>query len=146
MNQQNSFKTPLVVFLDRAVYWTGIGMAIIANFLLSVALLPFLIALKGVWLYSALAFIALSFGAVMDAVLRMVQHISQQQIIAELFIPTLALINIYIMAGLANTLSTKIGMNTTHNALLISIVYVVAFSTPHFMTEVLKKKSEGKTI
>ncbi|MDO8661237.1 MAG: hypothetical protein Q7K43_05070, partial [Candidatus Woesearchaeota archaeon] len=140
MSQLTQAHTPIIHFLDNTVYWTGVGLAILANFLLSVALIPFLLAIKGVWLYLAIIFIALSFGTVLDAVLRMVQRISQQQVIAELFIPVLALINIYVIAGLTNTLSAKIGLNTVHNAWMISVVYVVAFSLPHFVVRLLKQK------
>ncbi|GEM_PF-4621599 len=141
MSQLTQTHTALIHFLDSIVYWTGVGLAILANFLLSVVLVPFLLALKGVWLYPAIIFIALSFGTVIDAVLRMVQRISQQQVIAELFIPILALINIYIIAGLTNTLSVKIGLDTVHNAWLISLVYVFAFSLPHFVVLGMNQKN-----
>jgi len=126
-------KTPILKFFDSLVYWTALGIAILGNFVLSIVLIPFLLILSGLSLYFALLLIGLAFGALLDFLLRIIERIGRQDIIAEIFIPAIALINVYIMTNLANVLALKIQLPLgVHNPLLVSVTYVIAFTLPHF--------------
>jgi hypothetical protein len=57
-----------------------------------------------------------------------------------LFIPAIAIINVYLMTNLSNHVATLMEMTTSiHEAPLVSAVYVGAFMFPYGISKLLKK-------
>lgn len=120
------------------LYWSGLFVAIISNIVLSVVLIPFLISTSGPALYFMIAVLGLAFGFLITVLLRDIEHIDyKHHIIAGLFIPVLAIINVYVMVALSNRIATNISsagaLFFQHNPIIISIVYVVSFIAPFFI-------------
>lgn len=119
--------------LDAVVYWFVLLVAIVGNFLISVVLVPFLIAITSAQLYSIIIILGLSFGILFNLIIRDIDSLTQRHyIIAGLFIPVLALINVYIITALSNELIefTQV-QNSPHNPVLVSLVYTVFFIAPY---------------
>ena len=55
-------KTTGNLFLERRIYWILLVIIIAANFAISVALIPVLVALKGMFLYIVLILLGIVFG------------------------------------------------------------------------------------
>ena len=141
LEQAHEHKTPVIRFFDVVVYWTAIAISILANFVLSVVLIPFVMVLHEAALYFIILLIGLSFGAVLSFILRSIEKIGSQQVVAELFIPVLALINVYMMTRLANSLAVKIGISQgIQNPFIVSGAYVIAFSAPYFLHKLLARR------
>ena len=136
-------KTKRLIFLDEFVYWVLLFIGILGNFIISVVLVPFLLILSGFYLYAALFLIGLAFGALINVILVEIHKIEvKKHIIPGLLIAAIALINIYIMARLANTLEVKLQLLTpAHNPIYVSAVYVVAFLIPHLISAVRSRKT-----
>ncbi|MBI4150696.1 hypothetical protein HY492_01075 [Candidatus Woesearchaeota archaeon] len=126
-------KTDAVKLLDSVIYWGALSVAILGNFVLSIVVIPILLAFDDLSLVLVIAAIAAAFGVLMDVVLREIEHLRHRAfIIPELFIPALALINIYIITNLTNAAAVIAGLQT-HNPWIVSVMYVCGFSLPHFV-------------
>lgn len=135
-----SVKSDALKLLDFLAYWGALALAVLGNFVLSIALIPVLLVFSDVPLLFGLALLAVAFGFIMDVMLREIEHLRREhRIVPELFIPALALINIYIITQFTNTIAPLMGLPTSHNPWLSSAMYVTGFVLPHFMLKWLKK-------
>jgi hypothetical protein len=115
------------------IYWVGLIVAIIGNLLLAVTLIPFLMILNSAQLYIILGVVGFVFGSLFNHIIRDIEHVDQSHhIVAGVFIPAIALVTIYIMVGVANRFNEVINNPNPHNAIILSIVYLVCFSAPYF--------------
>lgn len=134
-------KSAGVRFVDSSLYWVLLVLAIVGNFILSVVLVPFLLALKGWPLYFTLFFVGISFGWMFSFILHHIEKLQKNQhIIASIFIPALALINVGIFAMLSNKLIILMKLATPpHNPIFIGAVYVLGYVIPGSLTHLRKK-------
>lgn len=118
--------------MNRVVYWTALLVALIGNLIISAALIPFLIVLKSFQLYIIIAILALSFGMLFNLLLKDIENVDKKHhIIAGIFIPGLAILNIFIITSLANHLIEVFKIaNNPQNPYYISLVYIIAFLIP----------------
>ena len=132
-------------FLDTILYWSLLLIAILANLILSVVLVPLLLVLKGWYLYFTLAVIAFCFGWVFSFILHSIEQLkTQQHIIAGLFIPAIALITIGMFTILSNKLIVLMKLATPeHSPVLVAFVYVIAYVVPQGMMHAMKKNTES---
>jgi len=115
------------------IYWVGLVVAIIGNFLLSVTMIPFLMILNSTQLYIILGIVGFVFGSMFNVIIKDIEHVDQRHhIMAGAFIPALALITTYVMVNVANRFNDIIKNPNPHNAVILSVVYLVCFSAPYF--------------
>lgn len=128
-------RSPWIRVLDSILYWVLLGVAILANFIISIVLVPFLLVLTGPLLYGALFFLGLVFGTMLDVVVRETEYLQKKHVIvAEVLIPAIALINIYMITRLSNKLAAIMELPGSNNSpLYVALVYVIAFALPHFI-------------
>ncbi len=131
----SSKRTKWIRVLDSMIYWLVLLVAIVMNFVLSIVLVPFLLVFTGPMLILALVVIAVAFGTMLDVVVRETEHLQQKHyVMAEVFIPAIALINIYIITRLSGQLATLMELpGAANNPLLVSVCYVAAFIAPHII-------------
>ena len=127
--------------VDNALYWVLLFVAIIGNFIVSVVLVPFLLILEGAGLYFSLFFIGASFGWIFSFILRSMEKLrTHQHIMANVFIPCLALINVGIFASLSNRLIVLLKLATPpHNPIFVGAFYVLGYVLPSAIIFVRKK-------
>jgi hypothetical protein len=132
-------------FFDSLMYWLVLFVALIGNFIISIILIPFLVAMQGVSLYTIIIVIGFAFGAFFDLLIRDIEKIQNKDIIiAGIFLPLLALINVILMVNFSNNLQKAMGLtNIQHNPMIVSIVYVITFVLPYII-RVLILYSKGK--
>jgi len=142
LRQAPARKSEFIKVLDAALYWILLAVAILANFIVSIVLVPFLLVLTGGLLYGALFFLGLVFGTMLDVVVRETEFLQRQRyVMAEILIPAVALINIYMITKLSNSLATKLALPGSENRpVVVALVYVVAFILPHFAYGLLRRK------
>ncbi len=128
-------KSQSMIFLEQTVFWVGMAVAMVGNFIVSVVLVPFLLLLTGWGLYAAVFVIGAAFGLLFNVLIQYIEELGEgQHIIAGAFIPALALVNVYIIAHFSNRLEILLQLeNPAHSPLLISITYVVAFVLPYLI-------------
>ena len=128
-------KTKKSSFFDSIMYWLVLLVALIGNFIISIILIPFLVAMHGVSLYTIIIIIGFAFGAFFDLLIRDIEKVQNKDvIIAGIFLPLLALINVILMVNFSNNLQEVIGLtNVPHNPIIIGSVYVASFILPYII-------------
>ncbi|MBU0614999.1 MAG: hypothetical protein KJ601_02810 [Nanoarchaeota archaeon] len=131
----------LVKFLDEFVYWFVLIVAIIGNTVVSIILVPFLLVFRTAPLYMIVGSIGITFGMLFMTILKDLKELEKREhIVAGVFIPALALVNVYFMVSFANHLSTTIRINQIqHNPVIVSVFYVFMFSLPYMLSRRGKK-------
>ena len=141
INQAREKKPKKLQLLDTVIYWFILIVAIIGNLVISIALVPFLLEFKHFFLYMIIIILALIFGFFFDLLIRDIEGLEQKHvIIAGIFIPALALINIFYITNFSNYVSLTLNLNNTHNPLIVSFVYVLAFVSPYVVYRIVTKK------
>ena len=125
--------------LSKVVYWSGIAIGIIGNLMISATMVPFLVFLDPMMVYFILFVLGFVFGSLFNVLLNDLEYLDvRHHVIASVFIPIMAVINVYIMVDLVNHLyavlfsSSKDIISTLHlhNATLMALCYVGAFLLP----------------
>jgi len=126
--------------MNPIVYWLTLILAIVANMVISVVLVPFLLAVESaLTLYSIVALLALAFGFFFKLLLNDIENIDpQHHVIAGIFIPALAIINIIIVINVTSVIDKVLfGVQFTQNAIAITVVYVFAFIAPYLVSKIV---------
>lgn len=133
IEKAKEIKSPKVRLLDTVVYWAILIVAIIGNMIISIILIPFLLAFKKIPLYFTIIILAAMFGFLFDQLIKDIENLeNKHQIMAWVFIPSLAIINTYYMASFANHITETLKLPLALNSpILISITYVIAFILPY---------------
>ncbi len=133
-------KHPKIKILDKAVYWFSLILAIIGNFIISIALIPVLLALKGIQLYIVIITIGLAFGLLFELLIRSIEHLkTKHHIFLSIIVPLIAIINFIIIVLLSNTIEKIIKIENLHNPFSIGIVYAIAFILPFAIYQIFLK-------
>lgn len=144
-------KSRFVGWLDDALIWISLLIAIVGNFLMSVVLVPFLLILSGGYLYAILLASGVAFGTLFTVILKAIEEMkTEKHIITGVFIPVFGLINMYIIARLSNKLITVLQLKTSeHSPALVSMIYVFAFILPFLISQygkVFSKKAQTPAV
>lgn len=146
LNSAKENKSTTLKRLDFIAYWVALIVAIIINVTISIALIPVLIFIKGLALYIIIGIIGLSFGFLFDFLIREIESIGQKDyVIQGLFIPSIAIINVYYITNVANNYALKGGISLIKNPILISLVYVLSFITPYLLFKLYYKMKNVET-
>lgn len=134
-------KTKFMAFLDATVYWFVLMIAIMANMVLAIILVPFLLVFPAAPLYVLVVSLGLTFGLIFNTILKDLAELEKKEhLVAGIFIPAIALINVFYMVSFSNHLAQTIRINEiTHNPVIVSVFYVVAFTIPYLINKFLRK-------
>lgn len=136
-------KPPVFQFFDKLAYWIAMMLAIVGNLILSVVLVPFLVIMSSVPLYLTLVLLGFAFGALFNILIQTIERLQKETyIVAGMFIPSVALVNVYVMTYLANKLIPLLQLNTPlHSPVIVSVIYVFAFTSPYLISNYRKQKA-----
>ena len=117
-------------------YWAALFFLIIINMILAVMFVPFLIVGKHSTIYIMIIILASSLGFIFNFVLEDIEVTDpKHHIIAGLFIPTISIINIYIVVNLSNYFIELTNFRSDlYSPLLISTLYVASFTFPYLIS------------
>jgi hypothetical protein len=133
-------KRPALVLLDKLVYWMGLMLAMVGNFVISVVLIPILITMPAILLYITIIILGTTFGLLFSLIIGDIGNLSKEKIVvANVFIPVIAVINIFIVVNIANFISERFELELVHNPYLVAAFYVTAFSLPHLIQKIQEK-------
>lgn len=135
-------KSKKVMFLDKYVYLISLFVGIIGNLIISIALIPFLLALESFQLYLVIVVLGMSFGLFFEILIRDIENLeAKHHITAGIVIPCLALVNMYIITLFSYNISSIAGIRKImHIPMLIGFVYAVSFIAPYVFYRFLKKR------
>lgn len=127
--------------IDKIVYWSALFVAIIGNMVISITLVPFLISFEGAYLYMVIAVLGFCFGIFFDLLIRDIEKLqTRHYVIAGLFIPAIAFINMMYMTNFANQLIERLKVNTApHNPYYTVTFYTASFIIPYLVNKFIRK-------
>ncbi|MBI4143496.1 hypothetical protein HY487_01275 [Candidatus Woesearchaeota archaeon] len=129
-----------VIFIEKQIFWILLAIIIAANFAVSVALLPLLVALNGVLLYSAVTILGIVFGLLFELVIRGMDHLEKKHhFFLAILIPVVAMSNVFIVSRMSNSLVQKFGFANSHNPIFISVAYSASFALPYVISRFVLK-------
>ena len=129
-----------VKFLENRIYWILLVIIITANFAVSIALIPLLIALKGMLLYIVLVTLGIIFGLLFELVIRSMEHLEKKHhIFLAFLIPLAALANVFIISNISNNLIKVLNLANAHSSIIIASVYAASFVLPFFVYRFILK-------
>ena len=134
-------KHPQIKILDKFVYWFSLLIAIIGNLIISISLIPVLLALKGAQLYAVIITLGLAFGLLFELLIRGVENLeTKHHLFLGIIIPIIAVINFIIVS---NNMKAFIGIENPQNPVLVGIVYAIAFMLPYISYQVFLKNRQN---
>lgn len=120
------------VKMNFVVYWTVLLVLTLANFVISIVLVPFLLVLKPFLVEMIVAVLGIVFGLLFNLVVRDIEHIeTRHHVAAAVFVPAIAIINIFVMVSIANSMAVRINITALQNPVFIAVVYAAAFLIPY---------------
>lgn len=123
------------VNISFVVYWTVLLVLTISNFLVSMMLVPFLLVMKPFMVEITVGIMGFVFGLLFNHVIRDIEHIeAKHHIAAAVFIPAVAIINIFVVVNVANAIAARIRLPLQQNPIFISVIYVAMFILPYGFT------------
>ncbi|MCH8328870.1 MAG: hypothetical protein IIB81_00580 [Nanoarchaeota archaeon] len=130
-------KHPQIKILDKFVYWFSLLIAIIGNLIISISLIPVLLALKGLQLYLVIITLGLAFGLLFELLIRSIEHLeTKHHILLGIMIPVIAVINFIIIS---NNMKKLIGIENPQNPIIVGSVYAITFILPYIVYQVFLK-------
>ena len=140
IEQAKANKHPKIKILDMSVYWISLVIAIIGNFIISISLIPVLLALNNLPMYAVLITIGMSFGLLFELLIRTIEHLeTKHHIFLGIMMPLIAIINVIIIVAFSNNLEKIINIENPHSPLLVGIVYALAFMLPYLIYQLFLK-------
>ena len=133
-------KHPKIKILDKLVFWISLLIAIIGNFIISISLIPILLALSNLPLYIVLITLGVSFGLLFELLIRTIEHLeAKHYILLGVIMPIIAVINVIIIVTFSNNLEKIVNIENPHNPLLVGIIYALAFMLPYLIYQFFLK-------
>ena len=130
--------------IDLFVYWTALIISIVLNVVVSGVILPMMFMIHGLALIGMVFVISLFFGWIFYILVKDIENMeTHHQIIAGLFIPAIALVNVFVIVNIGNRI-IQLNMPQLLNIplshpLQISIVYAIGFTIPYLLSQLKKK-------
>ena len=118
--------------LNKLVYWMSLLIIAVCNLGISLFLVPFLIVF-GIT-FSSVIVIALGFmfGILFSFLIKDIEHLEpKHHLFAAIFIPMIALINIFLMVQGANFFANIFKTDIQQDPVLLSFFYIGAFLLPY---------------
>lgn len=141
MESETEHKAGIRSDMGRILYWMALILTVVGNLLLSVVLVPFLLVLTSWMLYLMVACVALVWGLLFNIIIHDIEELDvQHHVIAGIFIPFIAIFNVYIMVNLSNTVDRILKISQIQQSpWLVGCVYVIVFMLPYFFTNVVPR-------
>ena len=126
------------IFFSKIVFWSAMVVIVFANLLISVILIPFLIALYDLILYVIVAVLGLVIGFLYNFLITDIGLLeTKHHRIASVIIPIVAMGNIVIMVVTSNRFIESIQLNNPpHNPWVVAAVFGGAFILPYVVDQI----------
>lgn len=142
MLSKNNKHVEYEISSNRIIYWTVLLVLTISNFLVAVILIPFLLVISTIKFYFLVMILALIFGLLFDLLIRDIGHLkTKHHVFAAIFIPIIAVINLFIMIGVANRLVEILKIGQYEDPVFASFIYVLVFMLPYVINTLREELS-----
>lgn len=128
------------IFFSKIVFWSALVVIVFANLLISLILIPFLIALYDVVLYAIVAVLGLVIGFLYNFLITDIGLLeTKHHRAASIIIPIIAMGNVVVMVLTANRFIENIQINNQpHNPWIVAAIFGGAFILPYIVDQIRK--------
>ncbi len=125
------------IFFSKIVFWSALVVIVFANLLVSLLLIPFLIALNKAVLYSIVAVLALTIGFLYNFLITDIGLLEKKHHrAASIIVPIIGAANLMIMVLVSNKFIESLKLNNPpHNPWLLALVFGIAFILPYILDQ-----------
>lgn len=126
------------IFFSKIVFWSAMVVIVFANLLISIILIPFLIALYDLVLYAIVAVLGLVIGFLYNFLIADIGLLeTKHHRMASVIIPIVAMGNVVIMVVTSNHFIESIQLNNSpHNPWVVAAVFGGAFILPYIVDQI----------
>lgn len=121
---------PHNILLEKLTFYVCLFIAMAGNYLISVMLIPLLLAFSKLTLDIILIIIGLSFGTLFTVLIQELIHVQKHHKYLYLIVPAVAMLNIYLMVSRINGLA-ELAQDIKHNPLILALIYALSFTAPY---------------
>ena len=130
-----------VKFHNQIVYGVLLLLVATANFGISIALIPYLIVLRGMLLYSVIFLLGVSFGYLFEIAIRSMEHLEREHHLhLAILLPLIALADLFIISKITNEVIINLKPENAHNPLIVSSFYAMSFVLPYVVYKFVLKR------
>ena len=126
------------VHFSKMVFWSALIVIIFANILVSLILIPFLVALKSTILFAVIIIMGGVIGFLYNFLITDIGHLEKKHhILATIIVPVIAVANMLVMVTVANRFILDIKANNPpHDPLIVSFLFLGAFILPYIIDRI----------
>ncbi len=126
------------IFFSKIVFWSAMVVIVFANLLISIILIPFLIALYDLVLYAIVAVLGLVIGFLYNFLITDIGLLeTKHHRVASVIIPIVAMSNVVVMVVTSNRFIESIQLNNPpHNPWVVAAVFGGAFILPYIADQI----------
>ena len=128
------------IFFSKIVFWSALVVIVFANLLVSLILIPFLLALYDWALYSIVTVLALCIGFLYNFLITDIGLLEKKHHrIASIIVPLISMGNVIIMVLVSNRFIESIHLhNQPHNPWIVAAVFGGMFILPYIVDQIRK--------
>lgn len=131
-----------IKILDEIVHWILLLIILFGNIILNVFIILISGLLSAPLFYTIVVLIAILFGILIEIPLRDIEKIDKNKhFISRIVLPLLALVNIYILIGIKNTIENISETVFEFNIVMIGLLYGICFLLPHLVSFIFRKRN-----
>ena len=132
---------------SKIVFWSALVVIIFANILVSLVLIPFIIALNTLGLYLIVALMAGVIGFLYNFLVNDIGHLEKKHhVLAGILVPLIAIGNLFMMVMVANRFTADLKLENSHDPLMIGIVFAIVFIIPYLIGSVRRAMQKKKAV
>ncbi len=133
------------VHFSKIVFWSALVVVVLANIMVSLVLIPFLIVLNQWLLYTLVVVLAGTIGFLYNFLIMDIGHLEKKHhILAAVILPLLALGNLLVTVVIANRFIAELQVNNPpHVPWVIAVVFAAAFILPYVADRALLRKTNN---
>ena len=138
------------LFFSKIVFWSALVVIIFANLLVSLLLIPFLIALSSGVLYGIVVVLALTIGFLYNFLITDIGLLEKKHHrAAGIIISFIAMANVVVMVLVSNKFIESLKLNNSpHNPWIVAAVFGGAFILPYVVDRIrlmmVERKATGQ--
>ena len=126
--------------MHKLMYWMSLVALTLLNIIGVVFLVPLIIILEGVYLYSTVMTFGIVFGLLFNYLILGIEHLeAKHHIIAWILVPLLGVFDIYLMSVFTRKVEIMFELTTSYNVPVMVVCFIGAFVLPYFVFIVMGK-------
>lgn len=110
----------------------------LASVITTIVTLPFIIFFNSYLMYSFILLVGLVFGFIFSFMVNDLKHLEKQgHLLLSLLIPSIAIINIFVMVYMLKHLVERFDIIFSHNPVILSTLYLLGYVIPYLFFSLL---------